>query len=79
VPPGLRFDQLFAGGTRQIRARFPNFDSANPLRSGRGYVAIADGSNRRPDTWVAYDPATFSPRPWHGSASTAVRSPCAWD
>lgn len=64
VPPDLRFDQLFAGGVRQVRARFPNFDPANPLRGGRGYVAIADGPNRRPDPWVAYDPAAFSPRTW---------------
>jgi len=64
VPAGLRIDQFFVGGVRQIRARFPNFDPANPLRDGRGYVAIADAPNRRPDPWVDYDPATFSPRVW---------------
>ena len=64
IPPGLVFDQLFVNGTRQIRARFPNFDAASPLRGGPGYVQIADGTNRRPDSWFSYDPATFSPRPW---------------
>jgi hypothetical protein len=64
VPRGLVFDQLFANGTRQIRARFPNFDPDNALRGGPSYVQIADGPNKRPDAWVAYDPATFSPREW---------------
>lgn len=64
VPPGLGFDQLFANGVRQVRARFPNLDPANPLRGGPSYVAVTDGSNKRPDTWVSYDPATFSPRVW---------------
>lgn len=64
VPAGLRFDQLFAGGVRQVRARFPNYDPANPLRKGSGYVAITDGTNHRPDTWVAMSPATFPSRVW---------------
>ncbi len=64
LPPGLVFDQLFANGARQVRARFPNFDATNPLRDGPGYVQIVDGSGQRPDTWVSYDPTTFSPRTW---------------
>lgn len=64
VPAGLVFDQLFVNGTRQVRARFPNLDPANPLRGGPSYTSVTDGSNQRPDTWVSYDPATFSPRVW---------------
>ena len=64
VPAGIEFDQLLVNGVRQVRARFPNFEPARPLRDGPGYVQIADGPNRRPDAWVSYDPATFSPRAW---------------
>lgn len=64
VPAGLAFDRLRVAGQWQIRARFPNFDPADPLRSGQGYLAVVDGSNRRPDTWLEYDPRTFSPREW---------------
>ncbi len=72
VPPGLVFDQLFVNGSRQVRARFPNFDAANPLRDGPGYMQIADGTNKRPDTWVSYDPATFSPRIWQNPTTGIV-------
>ena len=64
VPPGLAFDQLFVNGVRQIRARFPNLDAASPLRGGPSYFPIAGGTNRRPDPWISFDPATFSPRAW---------------
>jgi hypothetical protein len=72
VPPGLPFDQLFVNGARQVRARFPNVDPANPLRGGPGYVQVSDGSNKRPDTWVSYDPATFSPRVWSNPTTGIV-------
>ncbi len=64
LPPGLIFDQLFVNGMRQVRARFPNFDPGNPLRSGGGYIQIADGTNKRPDAWVSLSPDTFPSRPW---------------
>ena len=34
VPAGLDFSQLFIDGKRQIRARYPNYDSSNPGKSG---------------------------------------------
>lgn len=34
VPRGLQFTQLFVNGKRQIRARYPNFDPANPVKGG---------------------------------------------
>ncbi|MDX9979116.1 MAG: hypothetical protein RBU25_03615, partial [Lentisphaeria bacterium] len=40
---GWRFRQLFAGGERQIRARVPNVDPANPLRGGFFHVAAIQG------------------------------------
>ncbi|MCX6940211.1 MAG: hypothetical protein NTX09_05650, partial [Verrucomicrobia bacterium] len=64
VPAGVVFDQLFVDSTRQVRARFPNFNAANPLRDGPGYTQITGGTNKRPDQWVSYNPATFSPREW---------------
>ncbi len=72
VPAGVVFDQLFVNGTRQVRARFPNFNPANPLRDGPGYIQIVDGTNRRPDKWVSYHPATFSPREWKTPATGIV-------
>lgn len=64
VPAGVVFDQLFVNGTRQVRARFPNFDTARPLRDGPGYIQVTGGTNQRPDKWVSYDSTTFSPREW---------------
>ena len=72
VPDGLAFDQLFVNGTRQVRARFPNLDPTNPLRGGPSYVAIADGTNKRPDRSITYDPATFSPREWQSPTTGIV-------
>ena len=43
VPGGLVFDQLFADGTKMIRARYPNFD---PGEVHFGGVA-RDASTRR--------------------------------
>jgi len=72
VPAGVVFDQLFVNGTRQVRARFPNFNAANPLRDGPGYIQITDGTNKRPDQWVSFDPATFSPREWKNPTTGIV-------
>jgi len=72
VPSGVVFDQLFVNGTRQVRARFPNFHAANPLRDGPGYLQITDGTNQRPDKWVSYNPATFSPREWKNPTTGLV-------
>lgn len=72
VPAGVVFDQLFVNGTRQVRARFPNFNAAHPLRDGPGYLQIADGTNQRPDKWVSYDPIAFSPREWKNPTTGLV-------
>lgn len=72
VPAGVVFDQLFVNGTRQMRARFPNFDAARPLRDGPGYLQITGGTNKRPDQWVSYNPATFSPREWKNPTTGLV-------
>lgn len=57
-------DQLYVNGVRQIRARFPNYDYNDPLRSGRGYQRVVNGSNKRYDQWVQYDPLLFSNKKW---------------
>jgi hypothetical protein len=35
---GVSFKQLFVGGQRQVLARYPNFDPANPITGGWAYV-----------------------------------------
>jgi len=37
-------NQLFCNGKRMVRARYPDRDFDDPLRSGKGYFACADGS-----------------------------------
>lgn len=64
VPAGMDFDQLFVGGKRQVRARFPNYDPVDPLRSGKGYQQVNDGSNQRYDTWFEFDAKQFTQKRW---------------
>lgn len=40
---GVVFNQLFCNGRRMIRARYPNWDFEDPLRTGKGYLHVADG------------------------------------
>lgn len=35
---GHEFNQLFMSGERMVRARYPDWDYANPLRTGKGYL-----------------------------------------
>jgi hypothetical protein len=44
---GLYFTQLFVNGKRQIRARYPNFDSADPIYGGYTYAQgpISEGQD----------------------------------
>src|ERR1051325_3714602 len=44
VPPGFTTDQLFVNGTRQILARYPNFDSS--VRIFNGYAKDAFSPER---------------------------------
>src|SRR5579863_2238250 len=79
VEPGLAFTQLFVNGKRQIRARYPNFDSSDPGKSGYIQAAGAIHSDTpdphpgRDDDMtyssqgprgVHFDPSTFSKRKW---------------
>jgi hypothetical protein len=74
VPAGLAFDQLFVNGERQIRARFPNYDYQNPLRGGKGYLQVSDGTNRRYDQWFTYNPETFSKKEWKNPETGIVHA-----
>lgn len=64
VPAKLSFDQLFVNGKRQIRSRFPNYDYQNPIRGGKGYQQVTDGTDRRYDQWFSFDPDKFSNKDW---------------
>lgn len=55
------FRSLFANGQRQIRARFPNFDPADPCRGGFLYAerdvqgfGLAVGNIHNPGDWMEY-------------------------
>ena len=74
VPAGLNFDQLFVGGKRQIRARFPNYDPADPLRGGKGYQFVTDGSDKRYDTWFGFDPKIFTQKRWANPTTGIVHA-----
>jgi hypothetical protein len=60
----LDFTQLFVNGKRQIRARFPNYDSNNPLVSGSGYINAAGKERDWPVQELPYDPETFTQKRW---------------
>ena len=64
LPDNSDFNQLFVNDTRQIRARFPNYDYENPLRGGKGYQFVTGGSNHRLDTWFGFDPEKFTKKEW---------------
>src|SRR5690606_17189 len=65
---------LFINGERQVRARFPNYDYENPLREGKGYQSVVNGSNRRHDTWLEYDPEIFSDKKWSDPTTRIVHA-----
>jgi parallel beta-helix repeat protein len=56
------FRSLFAGGTRQIRARYPNFEPSDPYRKGFLYVdrdpngfGLAVGNIHNGGDWMEYE------------------------
>ena len=57
----LSFNQLFVNGKRQVRARYPNGDSASP--SKEGYI-LAAGADNFPHHQLRYDPKTFTEKRW---------------
>ncbi len=77
------FSQLFINGRRQVRARFPDFDSTDPIRGG--YVTAvralpagtsspdpADENNAKEGViGIEFDPETFSQKRW-GTPEDAV-------
>jgi hypothetical protein len=79
------FTQLFINGRRQVRARFPDYDAANPARGG--FVSIvralpagtsspdpADeqaAASQRVVVGIEFDPDTFSQKRW-GTPGDAV-------
>ena len=68
------FDQVFVNGFRKPRARFPNYDYENPLRSGKGYLHVTAGSNARYDTWLSYDSVLFSKKNWSNPTTGIVHA-----
>ena len=87
VPPGLKFDQLFINGRRQIRARYPNYDPSNPGKSG--YIQAAGsipsgatnpyaGSDEdmtfstQAPRGIRFEPATFSKKRWENPETAEV-------
>ncbi|MRI01305.1 hypothetical protein GH721_12255 [Kriegella sp. EG-1] len=64
VPVHLKFNQLFVNGQRQVRARFPDFDYENPLHGGKGYLQVADGTDRRYDKWITLKEEDFKNKEW---------------
>ncbi len=74
IPSSLHFDQLYVDGERQVRARFPNQDYQNPIRGGKGYQQVVDGSNRRFDKWFTFNPALFSTKNWQNPETGIVHA-----
>lgn len=74
LPLALVFDQLFVDDKRQVRARFPNYDYNNPLRGGKGYQQVTDGTNHRYDEWFSYNPKTFSNKTWNNPETGIVHA-----
>jgi hypothetical protein len=51
APPGLRTDQLFVNGERQILARYPNFDAGTSIFNGYGALDSARSARyQHPET-----------------------------
>jgi len=65
------FTQLFVDGKRQTRARYPNYDPADPLVWGKGYIDVASSAEPWPPTQFHFDPATFTKKRW-AKPQTAV-------
>jgi len=59
----VEFTQLFVNGKRQIRARYPKYDSENPLVSGSGWVQAVAREGLSDDEF-RFDPLTFARRQW---------------
>jgi hypothetical protein len=84
----LTFDQLFINGKRQIRARYPNYDSSDPKKF-TGYIRAAghltdDIPDPNPDLnedmtfssgaprGILFDPTNFSRKRWKKPAEAVI-------
>lgn len=74
IPTGVSFDQLFINGERQVRARFPNYDYQNPIRGGKGYQKVTDGTNNRYDQWFSFNPDNFTDKVWQNPETGIVHA-----
>ena len=74
LPSGMAFDQLFVNGQRQVRSRFPDFDYENPLRDGKGYLQVADGTDRRYDEWITLKSEDFENKNWKNPSTGIVHA-----
>lgn len=72
----LNFTQLFINGKRQILARYPNYDSNNPLVTGDGYINAESGNKE--DIEFHYNPETFTKKKWSKPAEAIVHIFQAW-
>ncbi|MFC1739511.1 hypothetical protein ACFL1G_10770, partial [Planctomycetota bacterium] len=72
----LNFTQLFINNKRQILARYPNYDSKNPLVTGDGYINAAD--DNKEDIEFHYNPETFTKKKWSKPAEAIVHIFQAW-
>ena len=66
------FTQLFINERRQIRARYPKYDSQNPLVTGNGYLDVARSTEAWPSTDLHFDPSTFTTKKWHKPQEAVV-------
>ncbi|GIZ09782.1 chitobiase/beta-hexosaminidase C-terminal domain-containing protein [Flavobacterium sp. UMI-01] len=74
VPSNLPFDQLFVNGQRQIRARYPNYDYENPLRGGKGYLQVNDGTDKRYDAWFGLKKNDVPTKNWENPTTGIVHA-----
>ncbi len=59
---GREINQLFMADRRMVRARFPNWDYSNPLRTGRGYLRA---TNEKSMTKLEFDSTELQERALH--------------
>jgi len=74
VPKHLNFDQLFVNGDRKIRSRYPNHDYENPLRGGKGYLEVSDGTDRRYDKWFTFNEEDLPSKDWKNPSTGIVHA-----
>jgi hypothetical protein len=69
----MTFTELFVNGERQVRARFPKYDAANPRVNGSGWITAAHRDGQSPDEFC-FDPKTFTTQRWAKSQEAIVHA-----